>query len=158
MVFSVPVRAVLSRHSDAGGIADLDPDAARARSIRAIDLLRHDALGARPARMGEHGRPILGDVFLKPDASLGIAQPRQRVLASRKWAIAHILAVMLDQIERIDDRSMGSLPSAELVEWRQTIGPNTTASPSIVKLLTLIHWATAAIAGSLAVQSIALRL
>jgi hypothetical protein len=34
-------------HSDAGGIANLDPDAARAGS--AIDLLRHDALGAKPA-------------------------------------------------------------------------------------------------------------
>jgi hypothetical protein len=88
-VFSVPVRAALSLHSDPGGIADLDPDGARAGSIRAIDLLRHDALGAKAARMGEHGRPILGNVFVKPDASLSIAQePRQRSLAVEEWAIA----------------------------------------------------------------------
>jgi hypothetical protein len=38
-------------------------------------------LGFKPARMGEHGRPILGDVFVQQDACLGMAQqPRQRSL------------------------------------------------------------------------------
>jgi hypothetical protein len=34
----------------------------------AIDLLRHDALGLEPARMGEHGRPIIGDALVEEDA------------------------------------------------------------------------------------------
>jgi hypothetical protein len=53
------------RSRDVGGIADLDPDAARTGLIGAIDLLRHDALGPKPASMGEDGRTILGDVFVE---------------------------------------------------------------------------------------------
>jgi hypothetical protein len=35
--------------------------------------LRHDALGAKPGTLGEHGKPIFGNMFVKPDASLGFA-------------------------------------------------------------------------------------
>jgi hypothetical protein len=53
----------------------------------------------KPARMGEHDRAVLGDVFIEQDAGLGIAQqPCQRVLAVEEPTIAHILAVMLDEI------------------------------------------------------------
>jgi hypothetical protein len=45
----IPILAPLPPHGDAGGIADLDPDAARTGSIGAIDLLRHDALGPKLA-------------------------------------------------------------------------------------------------------------
>jgi hypothetical protein len=42
--------------------------------------------------MGEHGRPILGDVFVQQDASFGLAQePRQRRLAVEERAIPQIL-------------------------------------------------------------------
>jgi hypothetical protein len=58
----IPNLAPLPLYRDARWIADLDPDAARAGLIGAIGLLRNDALGAKPARMGEHGLPILGDV------------------------------------------------------------------------------------------------
>jgi hypothetical protein len=76
---SIPYLAALPLHSHAGGIADLDPDAARAGSIRAIDLLRNCALGPKLARMGEHGRPIFGNVFVQQDSSLGVGQQaRQR--------------------------------------------------------------------------------
>ena len=34
-------------------------------SIGAIDLLGNDALGTKPARMGEGGRPIFSDVLVK---------------------------------------------------------------------------------------------
>jgi hypothetical protein len=37
--------------------------------------------------------------------------------------IAHILALMLDEVEGIEDRGIGSLPSAQLVGQRQTTGP-----------------------------------
>ena len=46
----VPRLAALALHRDAGGIADFDPDATGARSIRAIDLLRNDTLGTEPAK------------------------------------------------------------------------------------------------------------
>src|SRR5215813_10187453 len=67
----MPNLAPLPLHRDAGGIADLDPDAARAGSIRAIELLRHDALGAKPADVREDDRAVLGDVLIKQDAGLG---------------------------------------------------------------------------------------
>jgi hypothetical protein len=41
--------ALHHHHSDAGGIADLDPDAARAGSIGAVDSFGNDALCAKPA-------------------------------------------------------------------------------------------------------------
>jgi hypothetical protein len=62
---SVPNLGALPLHGDARGIADLDPDAARARQVGAVDLLRHDALGAEPTRVGEHGKAIFGNVFVK---------------------------------------------------------------------------------------------
>ena len=71
--------------------------------------------------MGEHRQPIFGDVFVKPDASLSIAQQtRQRSLAVEKRATTQILAIMLNQVEGIEDRG------------------STTASPSIVRLLALM--------------------
>jgi hypothetical protein len=62
---SIPNLAPLPLHGDAGGIADLDPDATRARSIGAIDSLGNDAFCAEPARMGEDDRAVLGDVFIE---------------------------------------------------------------------------------------------
>jgi hypothetical protein len=41
--------------------------------------------------MGEHGRPILGDVFVEQDARFGLAQqPRQRCLPVQEWEIAQL--------------------------------------------------------------------
>jgi hypothetical protein len=59
-VITYSTLAPLPLHGDAGGIADFDPDAARAGSIRAIDPLRNDTLGTESASMGEHGRAIIG--------------------------------------------------------------------------------------------------
>ena len=53
--------------------------------------------------MLEHGRAILGDVFVEQDAGVGIAQqPRERGLAVEKGAIAQILAIVLDQVEGVE--------------------------------------------------------
>jgi hypothetical protein len=101
---SIPNLAAFPLHGDAGGIADLDPDAARSGLIGAIDLLRHDALGTKLARMCEHGRPVLGYVFVKQDAGLETAQQLyQRSLAVKERATAQILAIMLDQVEGVED-------------------------------------------------------
>jgi hypothetical protein len=96
-----------------GGIADLNPDAARARPISTVNLLRHDAFGAKLARIGEHGHPILGNVFAKQDASLGIAQQaRQSSLPVQEGEIAQILVIMLDKVEGVDDRGLRGRRSA----------------------------------------------
>ena len=48
---------------------------------------------------------ILRNVFVEQDACLGIAQQsRQRGLAIEEREIAEILAVVLDQVEGIEDR------------------------------------------------------
>jgi hypothetical protein len=79
LYFSLAARNALPLHGDAGGITNLDPDAAPAGLIGAVDLLRYDALGTNAARMAEHSRPIFGGVFVKQDASHSIApQPRRR--------------------------------------------------------------------------------
>jgi hypothetical protein len=50
--------------------------------------------------MTEDGKPVLGDVFGKQDASLSIAQQAcQHGFAFEERAIAQILAIMLDQVE-----------------------------------------------------------
>ena len=98
----IPNLAPLPLHGDAGGIADLDPDAARARQLGAIDLLRHDALGTKPASVCRDGRAVLSDVFVQQDAWLAVAQQsRERGLALKKWVIAQILALMLDRVEGV---------------------------------------------------------
>jgi len=93
---SVPVLATLPLHRNAGGIPDLDPDRARTRPIGAVDPLGDDALGAKPASMSEHGRTVLGNVFIEQDASLDTPQQAcQRGLAVEEWEISQILAVVL---------------------------------------------------------------
>jgi hypothetical protein len=63
----------------------------------------------------EDGGAVLGDVFIEQDASPGVAQqPRQRGLAIEERAIAHILALMLDEVEGIKDRGIGGFPTAQL--------------------------------------------
>jgi hypothetical protein len=61
----VPPSTQLPLHCDACGIADLDPDAARASRYVLFDLLRHDALGAKAASVREDETAILGDVFVE---------------------------------------------------------------------------------------------
>ena len=75
--------------------------------------------GEQEARLfaAEGGRVVLGDVFVEQDASLGIAQqPRQRSLAVEEWAIAHVLAVMLDEVEEVKDCGSSGPPTAQLLE------------------------------------------
>jgi hypothetical protein len=64
-------------------------------------------------------------VFVEQDARLGIAQqPGQRGLAVEKRAAPQILAIVLDQVEGIEDRGPRSLLSAQLIESRQAVGPH----------------------------------
>jgi hypothetical protein len=100
---SIPNLAPLPLHGDAGGIADLEPAAARAGLIGAVDSLGNDALSAKPAGVCKDDRAVLGDVFVEQNVCLGVAQQsRQRGLAVQERETAHILAVMLDQVEGIE--------------------------------------------------------
>jgi hypothetical protein len=53
----IPTLAALPLDSDAGGIADLDPNRARTGSIRAVYPLGDDAFGTKPAGVREDSRP-----------------------------------------------------------------------------------------------------
>src|SRR5262249_54823412 len=110
----VPVCAALPLYRDARWIEDFDPDRAPPRSIGAVDPFRDDSLGAKPAGVLEHNRAILGNVFVGQDASPAIAQQsRERRLAVEEREIAQILAVMLDQVKRVEDRSTRGLAAAD---------------------------------------------
>jgi hypothetical protein len=113
----VPPLAPLPLHGDAGGIADFDPDPARAGPIGTVNPLGNDTFGPKLTSVREHGRPILGDVFVKQDAGLGIAESsRQRSLAFEKRESAQILAIMLDKVERVEDRGSSSFTTGQLLE------------------------------------------
>ena len=62
---SVPIVATLPLHRNAGGIPDLDPERARTRPIGAVDPLGDDALGAKPASVGENRSAVLRNVFVE---------------------------------------------------------------------------------------------
>jgi hypothetical protein len=63
------------------------------------------------------GGAILGDVFVEQDARFGVAQQtRQGDLPVEERAIAQILAVVLNQVEGIEDRGTRRFPPAQLVE------------------------------------------
>src|SRR5215467_12230593 len=107
----IPILTALLLHSDAVRITHLDPDRAWSRSIGAVDPLRDDSLGTKPASVLEHCGVILGDVFVEQDARPGIAQqPRELGLAVEEGAITQILAVVLDQVEGVEDRGPARRP------------------------------------------------
>jgi hypothetical protein len=67
--------------------------------------------------MGEDGRSILDDVFVQQDAGLGVAQQsHQRSLSVQEWEITQILAIMLDQIEGVEDRGSSGLWTGQLLK------------------------------------------
>jgi hypothetical protein len=78
---SIPYLAPRPLNGDAGGIAYLEPNAARTGLVGAVDPLRHDALGAKPARMSEHSQPIFDNVFVEQDAGNEFYQQRGSALA-----------------------------------------------------------------------------
>jgi hypothetical protein len=65
--------------------------------------------------MGEHGRPILSDVLVQQDAGFDIAQQaRQRSLAVEERTL--ILAIALDQVERVEDCGSSGFSTGQLLE------------------------------------------
>jgi hypothetical protein len=55
--------------------------------------------------------------FSAMDASLGIAQkPRQCGLAVQEWAMRISSPLCSDQVERIEDRGIAGLPTAQLLK------------------------------------------
>jgi hypothetical protein len=74
--------------------------------------------------MGEHGRPIISDVLVEQDARGVMAQQsRECGFAFQKREIAQILAIMLDKVERVEDRSSSRLTTGQLLETRQAVRP-----------------------------------
>jgi hypothetical protein len=57
------------------------------------------------------------DVLVDQDSHFGVAQePRQRSLAVEERKTAKILAIVLDQVEGIEDGRARGLPAAQLIE------------------------------------------
>src|SRR5215470_12510028 len=105
----MPILAALALHRDTGGIADLDPH--RARTDRYVPSTFFETIPSAPRRQAwaKTIGAVLRNVFIEQNASLGTAQQsRQRGLAVQERAIAQTLAIGLDQVESIEDRSMGS--------------------------------------------------
>jgi hypothetical protein len=88
---AIPKLAPLALHGDAGGIGDLDPDATWTGSIGAVDLLRNDTFGAKPAGMREDDRPDGQTRYCT------IAAPARP--CGRGMEHAHIRTLMLDEVE-----------------------------------------------------------
>jgi hypothetical protein len=85
-----PILAALPLYRDAGWVADLDPDRTGTGSIGAVYSLGDDALGAKPASVGESSRAIFSDVFIEQDAGRGpeTATPARERCASSRVSVA----------------------------------------------------------------------
>ena len=67
--------------------------------------------------MRKNGRAVLGYVFVEQDARFGLAhQPRPRSLPVQEREITRILAIMLDQVEGVEDRGSSGLTTRQLLE------------------------------------------
>src|SRR5262249_59087869 len=98
------------------------------------------------------GGPPWANLWVERAPGLDITQQsRERCLAVEEREIAHILAVMLDKVERVEDRLSAASLLRKSSNRDKPCGPSTTASPSIVKLLALMRSAASAIVGSLLV-------
>jgi hypothetical protein len=112
---AIPKRAPLALHGDAGGTADLDPDPTWTGSIGAVDLLRNDTVGARRQACVKTTGPSSAMCSLNRMPA-PVLHNSQRGLAAEEWDIAHILTVMLDEVEGIKDHVIGGFPTPQLVE------------------------------------------
>jgi hypothetical protein len=67
--------------------------------------------------VGEDGRAVFSNVLVDQDSRLNIAQePCQGSLSVKEREIAQILAIVLDQVERVQHRAMRGFPTAQLIE------------------------------------------
>jgi hypothetical protein len=96
--------------------ADLDPAAAPTGSIRAIDLLRNDAFGTEQAGVREDDRASSTMCSLNRMPASVLRNSRASAFLRSRNGRSQILAVMLDEVEGIEDRGVRSLPAAQLFE------------------------------------------
>jgi hypothetical protein len=62
---SIPRLALVPLHGYAGGVTDLDPDAARSGPVGTVNPLRNDSVGAKLASVRKDSGAILGNMFVK---------------------------------------------------------------------------------------------
>jgi len=83
-----------------GDALRLQPLGASSGPIGPVASLRDDALGAVPACLGEHARPVSDDVIrVAEDITHGLEEIPQAVLALLERQPAHVRAVEMEQIE-----------------------------------------------------------
>ena len=69
--------------------------------------LRHNAFEAKLAGMGEDCRTVALDMFVEPNAGAGFGHDRcERGLADFKRIVPQVVAVQLDQVERVQERAV----------------------------------------------------
>jgi len=103
-------------------VLHLEPIPRRPRPIGCRQPLRHDALKAHAARVPEDRSGVIVGVVAEDDAEPAPAQqPRQALLASAKRQGAEVLAVELEQVERVQHRIADDAAPVERVEDRDAI-------------------------------------
>src|SRR6266511_3832447 len=100
----------------------LDPVPRAARDIGRAEPLRHDALEPKLTSMAKHHVTRLYDVIvnLQPYACLGEQSDEQHPAALDRLA-PQVIAVKLDQVERIKEHASIGAPVAQPVEHRHAI-------------------------------------
>lgn len=72
--------------------------------------------------MRENGGPVCLDVLVEPQARRGAPQQRrQRGLARRERIAAEVVAVQIDQIERIEEHAAVVPPVTDAIERREAV-------------------------------------
>src|SRR6516162_5730758 len=76
-------------------------------TVSGVLALRDDAFEAKLAGMGEDGRAVAFHVFVEPDAGAGLGHDRrERGLADLKRIAPQVIAVLLDEIEGVQERAI----------------------------------------------------
>ncbi len=111
------------QHRGAGGIFDFDPTLGSAGTIREIAALADNALKAQFASVLENDLAVTVEMFVVTNARLGFSQKAlQRGLAYFQRLTAQVVAVQLQQIERVQENRIIVSLRMQLLEIRHAVG------------------------------------
>jgi hypothetical protein len=84
--------------------------------------------------MGEDGRAVALQVLVEPDAGAGLGHDRcERGLADLQRIAPEIVAVLLDEIEGVEEYAFVSALVTDEIERGNALSSQATASPSIMQ-------------------------
>src|SRR5580704_8384902 len=120
----VPLLATLALHRDARRISHLDPCWVRPGPVGRAETLRDNPLRAKSAGMGEYRRSVRRDVLAKAERSRFTEERCKGRLPGLDWQAAQIVAVNLDQIERVEHRDVASTTPPQRLEIGEPVRPD----------------------------------